>query len=387
MTPAARAGAAVTILERILAGEAAEAALTRWARASRYAGSGDRAAVRDLVYDALRRRRSRAALGGALTGRGLILGLCREEGLDPDSLFGAGPHAPEPLTEAERAAGRAPTPDEATDLPDWLLPALRASLGPRFEAVAAALRDRAPVWLRANRLKAAPSAALAALRAEGITAEPSAELPGALRITEGARRLNGSAAYRDGLVELQDLSPQLAVATLGPLDGLAALDFCAGGGGKTLALAAAGAARLVAHDANPARMSGLRDRAARAGATVEIVQPGRIAGRFDLVVADVPCSGSGSWRRDPEGRWRLTPAQLEALLATQAAILDEAAARLHPGGRLAYMTCSLLEAENAAQIDAFLSRRPDFRTEFTRLMTPLGESDGFYVAVLRQGSR
>lgn len=380
MTPAARAGTAVTLLDRILAGEAAEAALTNWARASRYAGSGDRAAVRDLVFDALRRRRSRAALGGADTGRGLILGGLREAGADPDAIFGAGPHAPAPLTEAERGGGRAPTPAEALNLPDWLLPAFTEALGPDLPAVAERLASRAPVWLRANLLKASPEEAAAALAAEGIAVEPAPGLPQALRVTEGARRLRGARAYREGLVEVQDLSPQRAVALLGRQDGAEVLDFCAGGGGKALALAAAGAARIVAHDRDAGRMADLPARAARAGATIEVVRPGGVAGRFDLVVADVPCSGSGTWARSPDARWRLTPAALDRLVQVQAGILDEAAAHVRPGGRLALMTCSLLRAENEAQADAFLDRHRGFVAGPSLRLTPLAGGDGFFVA-------
>jgi len=386
MTPAARAAAAAAILDRVLAGEPAAAALLRWARGSRFAGSGDRAAVRDLVHDALRRRRSRAARGGALTGRGLILGLCRETGTDPDTLFGAGPHALAPLSPEERAAGREPDAHEAMDLPDWLLPQLEASLGPDLAAVAAALRHRAPVWLRANALRASPGEAAAALAAEAIATEPAAELATALRVTAGERRVAASRAYREGLVELQDLSPQLAVAALGPLDGQEVLDFCAGGGGKSLALAAAGA-RVVAHDAEARRMADLPARAARAGARLRIAAPGTVAGRFDLVVADVPCSGSGSWRRDPAGKWRLTPDRLAALTATQDAILDAAARHVRPGGRLAYMTCSLLEAENGERLAAFLGRRDGFAPLLQRCMTPLAESDGFFLGLFGHESR
>lgn len=384
MTPAARAGAAVALLDRVLEGEAAEAVLTKWARASRYAGSGDRAAVRDLVFDALRRRRSRAALGGGDTGRGLILGGLRETGQDPDTIFGAGPHAPGPLTEAERQAGRAPTEAESLNLPEWLLPAFADALGPDLPAVAERLGRRAPVWLRVNLLKGSPDEAAAVLAGEGILVAPAPDLPQALRVTDGARKLRTSAAYREGLVELQDIAPQRAVALLGQLAGADVLDFCAGGGGKALALAAAGAGRVVAHDRDARRMADLPARAARAGADIAIVAPAGIDGQFDLVVADVPCSGTGAWARSPEARWRLTPAVLDRLLQTQAEILDNAAPHVRPGGRLALMTCSLLTAENQAQATAFLGRHPDFTAGPARLMSPLEGGDGFFVACFQR---
>lgn len=380
MTPAARAAAAIQILDTILEGVPAEAQLTRWARASRFAGSGDRAAVRDLVYDTLRRRRSRAALGGGETGRALMLGACRECGIDPEAVFTGEGHAPAPLSDAERASGRAPTPAEATDLPDWILQAMASDLGETFPAVAAALRDRAPVWLRVNLAKTAEGAARQALAADQVTTEPDPRCETALRVTGGERRIQASAAYRGGLVELQDLSPQIACAALPVAPGMSALDFCAGGGGKALALAARGA-RVTAWDAAPGRMRDLPARAARAGVSVRIAAE-EPHGLYDLVVTDVPCSGSGTWRRTPDAKWRLSPTNLERLVETQAAILRQAALHVRPGGRLAYMTCSLLACENEGQVARFLQTHPDFIMAESATLTPLTASDGFFYALL-----
>ncbi|KGJ18946.1 RsmB/NOP family class I SAM-dependent RNA methyltransferase [Paracoccus sanguinis] len=380
MTPAARASAAIEILDDILAGSPAEPRLIRWARSSRYAGSGDRAAVRDLVFDALRRRRSHAALGGADTGRGLILGALREAGHDPDTIFAAAPYASPPLTPAERDAGRPPSRAEATDLPDWIADRLAADLGNNFPAVASALRERAPVWLRVNLARGTRENARAELTAAGVETSADPRCDTALLVTSGARSVQGSAAYREGLVELQDLSPQMACAALNVGPKVRVLDLCAGGGGKSLALAARGA-KVTAWDATPARMRDLPARAARAGAAIDIA-PALPSGPFDLVVADVPCSGSGTWRRTPDAKWRLTTADLEQFVAVQAGILDTAAARVAPGGRLAYMTCSLFAAENAGQIDAFLRRNPSFALNGQRTLTPLDASDGFFVAEL-----
>ncbi|KRW94933.1 RsmB/NOP family class I SAM-dependent RNA methyltransferase [Paracoccus sp. MKU1] len=382
MTPAARADAAIAILDRILDGQAAEAALIRWARASRFAGSGDRAAVRDLVFDALRRLRSRAALGGALSGRGLLLGMCREEGIDPASLFTGEGHAPPRLSEAERQAGRVPRPDEALDLPDWLLPLWREALGPDADPVALAMRDRAPVWLRVNRRRSDPVRAAAMLAEEGIATAPHPELPTALRITEGARRLAACRAYREGLVELQDLSPQMACAALPARGSL--LDFCAGGGGKALALAAQGVGPVTAHDIDAGRMADLPARAERAGLRIRLAAPGKVAGRFDTVLADVPCSGSGTWRRSPDAKWRLTRDDLERLAAQQRRILDQAAGFVADDGHLAYMTCSVLTVENDEQVQGFLARHQGFEPILTRRFLPLTASDGFYLALMHR---
>ena len=382
MTPAARVQAAITILDRILDGDPAEQTLLRWSRASRFAGSGDRAAVRDLVFDSLRRRQSRAALGGALNGRGLMLGMCRDDGIDPQSLFTGMGHAPDVLSAQELAAGMSPDPASALDLPEWIMPAWDEALAEIAAPVAMAMRERAPVWLRVNMLRASPAEAATALASEQIETAAHPDLPTALSVQAGARRLAASSAYRDGLVELQDLSPQLACELL-PAQG-SLLDYCAGGGGKALALAARGLAPVTAHDIDAGRMSDLPARAARAGARIAIAAPGQVSGRFDLVVADVPCSGSGTWRRTPDAKWRLTSADLARLVQLQARILDQTAALVAPGGALAYMTCSLLRAENQSQTDAFLLRHPGFQQQEQRLFTPLDASDGFYLCLLRR---
>lgn len=381
MTPAARAAAAITVLDRILAGEAAEPALIRWARGNRYAGSGDRASVRDLVYDSLRRRSSRAALGGALTGRGLILGMCRETGIDPATVFQGEGYAPARLTDAELDAGGTPNASEALDMPDWILPLWQDGLGADSDAIAQMMRERAPVWLRANETHQPIEATVAALRAEGIEVRAFPDLPTALEVIEGARRVNGSQAYQTGLVELQDLSAQLASALL-PAKG-SVLDYCAGGGGKALALAARGAGPITAHDIEARRMGDLPQRAQRAGADIRVAAPGLVTGKFDLVVVDAPCSGSGTWRRTPDAKWRLTRAELDKLIETQTHILEVTADFVKARGYLGYMTCSVFRDENEAQIDAFLARHPEFELELQRNFSPLNASDGFHLSLLR----
>lgn len=385
MTPGARISAAIQILDRILAGEAAEPGLLRWSRGSRFAGSGDRAAVRDLVFGALRRRETLAALGGARTGRGLMIGWLRHQGQDPAALFTGQGHAPAPLTGAETDLPAADPPPLA-DLPDWLRPAWRASLGDLAQPVAEAMGDRAPVWLRTNLARTSREDAAAALARDGIEAQPAPASPTALQVVSGERRLSQSAAYRDGLVELQDLSPQLACEALPLARGARVLDYCAGGGGKVLALAARQPDALYfAHDAAPARMADLPARATRAGAKITVLP--KPAGRFDLVVADVPCSGSGTWRRTADARWRLSAGDLDRLVRLQADILGRVAGLVAPGGVLAYMTCSVLESENDFQINAFCNKHTAFSQVFSHRWTPLDHGgDGFFLALLRQES-
>jgi 16S rRNA (cytosine967-C5)-methyltransferase len=380
MTPSARLSAAIAVLDRILAGEPAEKALTNWGRASRFAGSGDRAAVRDLVFDALRKRASAAARGGGLTGRGLVLGLMREAG--QEALFsGEGHGPPEPGPED---AGREPDALERLDVPGWLAPELRAGLGSDFDPVAEALRQRAPVFLRVNMDKTDRAGAQAALAAEGIMAEPHALAASALEVTGNARKVQASEAYRTGLVELQDASSQAVVEALPLSDGMRVLDHCAGGGGKTLAMAARARLTLVAHDANSRRMTDLPERAKRAGVQVSLTELPENGAPYDLVLVDAPCSGSGSWRRDPEAKWRLSPQMLEQVQATQITILDRAAAMVGTCGWLAYATCSMLPRENREQVETFLARSPGWRLQRDHVYTPLHGGDGFYLALLQR---
>lgn len=379
MTPAARAAAAISVLDRVLAGAVPEVVLTDWGRASRYAGSGDRAAVRDLVYDALRCQRSFAALGGGLTGRGLILGGLRAAGTDPATLFTGEGHAPALLGPDEQ--GDAPQGNAALDCPDWLAPRLQAALGADFAGVMQAMRHRAPVFLRVNTARMTLAKAQAALAAEGIATRPHPLAKTALEVTEGARKIQNSRAYAEGLVELQDAASQAVVEALPLADGMRVLDHCAGGGGKTLAMGARAKLRLWAHDATPRRMRDLGPRATRAGVKVTLTEAPENTAPYDLILADAPCSGSGSWRRDPQGKWALTPERLAELTAIQAAILDRAARMVAPAGRLAYATCSLLAEENGDQATAFLARTPGWQLETQHGFTPLQGGDGFHLSV------
>lgn len=387
MTPQARAQAAIELLDAIIAaaregGAAADTLIARYFATRRYAGSKDRRAVRELVYAAIRR-----AGEVPVSGRAAMLGLAQDDAaLAP--LFDGGPHAPAPIAPSEPVA-------PAGIAPAWLEAALTES--GTAPAEQAALVDRAPLDLRVNPARAS----VAQLRAALPEAAPIAGLPQALRLPHGTP-VDQLDLYRAGGFEVQDAGSQLASRAL-PLDGQPVIDLCAGAGGKTLALAAEGAGPILACDVDRARLSRLAPRAERAGVAVEtrLLDPGREAaaladwaGRADLVI-DAPCSGSGTWRRNPEARWRLTPARLARLVATQAQLLALAPALVRPGGALLYITCSLLDAEGPAQIARFLSAWPDWRAE--PLALPLGRphgpgwrlspardsTDGFFVARLR----
>lgn len=385
MTPGARVATAIDLLDRIFAGAAAEQVLTSWARGSRFAGSKDRAALRDHVYDALRQLRVAQALGGGTGGRAVMLGLLRVQGIDPATLFHGQGYAPAPLTKAEIAGGRVPDANDAMNLPDWLCDRFRAGLGDAALEMAQALSHRAPVFVRVNLLKTQRDAAILALAAEGIVAQPHPASTTALELTENARRIGSSRAYHDGLVELQDAASQAVVDALPLQPGQSVLDYCAGGGGKALAMAARlGGPGVVAQDADPGRMRDLPLRAERAGAQIAVRAHATSGEIYDLVLCDAPCSGSGAWRRAPEGKWRLMPERLADLAATQSGILDAAASQVSRNGVLAYATCSVLREENADQMQGFVQRNPDWRCSGERFFLPQNGADGFYLCQFRR---
>lgn len=380
MTPGARVQAAIEVLDRINAGLPAEQALTNWARGARYAGSGDRAAVRDHVFDILRTRRSCAARGGGRDGRALMQGRLLLDGRDPGAVFTGEGHAPAVLSDAELAARGQPDAADLMDLPDWLAARFAASLGDRAAEVAEALRHRAPVYLRVNTLKSDLASAQASLAQEGVLTEPHPLSPTALQVLENPRRINGSAAYRDGLVELQDVASQAIVDLLPLAPGQTVLDYCAGGGGKALAIAARTGGQVLASDVDAGRMRDLPLRAERAGA--DIVPLPAPTGQHDLVLCDAPCSGSGAWRRSPEAKWALIPDRLQALVALQRDILTKAQRHVRAGGTLAYATCSVLDEENSEQVDGFIRANPGWNRTLTRQFLPGDGGDGFFISCL-----
>ncbi|MEO0378719.1 MAG: RsmB/NOP family class I SAM-dependent RNA methyltransferase [Pseudomonadota bacterium] len=384
MTPGARVAAAIEILDQVRDGQPAEQALTRWARASRFAGSGDRAAIRDHVYDVLRNWRSDACRGGGETGRARMIGRLRAEGVDPADLFDGVGHAPPHLTVAERASGHAPEDvGDRWNLPDWLVEAFSDSLGAQAEATATALNTRAPVTLRVNASKTDRTEAQARLIAEGVETVVNPRAETALTITKGPRRLRNTDSYLNGLVDVQDASSQAAVA--GVAGAGTALDFCAGGGGKALALAAQGW-EVTAYDVNADRMKDIPARALRGGHQIDLHTQEEVAqaGTFDLVFCDAPCSGSGTWRRTPEAKWALAPDRLAALKSMQTEVLDAAHKHVAPGGQLIYATCSVLRGENEDQVADFTARCPDWQVTRLQRWDVDEWGDGFFVAHLRR---
>ena len=391
MTPAARVQAAIDILDAWQhRHDGLDRVLTRWSRSHRFAGSKDRAAIADHVYDAVRRLRSAGWVSGMAepTGRDLMRGCLILRDSDPAEVFTGANYAPPPLTAAERTKRPLQDAPRAVrlDYPDWM----NGMLADLPEAVLDAQRHRAELDLRVNTLKANVTQAEAALVAEDIRTEPGPLSPVALRVTEGGRRVAASKAYANGLVEIQDAASQAAIADARARPGETVLDLCAGGGGKTLALAAAmeNQGQIIAHDSAPQRIAGLPERADRAGAKISTITTaalGTLSGQCDLVVVDAPCSGSGAWRRNPDAKWRLTADRLTELNRIQSDVLDTAVRMIRPRGRIAYITCSMFAVENTEIVNDFLARHPGFSLTRNRQFTHLDGADGFYVAILRQG--
>ena len=369
MTPAARVQTAIELLDAVILaarskGAPADRILGDWFKQNRFAGSKDRRAIRELVYAAIR------ACGPVPDmGRAAMLRLAE---VDPSilPLFDGSQYGPAPIGESEQ-------PAKGGVAPDWLADRLANSGVEGREAEA--LLDRAPLDIRVNALKAAR-----ATLALPVEAEPTGA-PHGLRLPTGTQ-VEQWPEFRDGKIEVQDTGSQLACLALAAQPGETVIDLCAGGGGKTLALAAAmdGLGRLVASDTDRSRLSRLKPRAERAGADMietRLLDPKRemealadCAGQADAVLVDAPCSGTGTWRRNPEARWRLDEAELARLRDLQDHVLDIAAHLVKPGGRIVYITCSLLDEEGAERFDAFLGRHPALTAQ--TLALPLGRSRG-----------
>jgi 16S rRNA (cytosine967-C5)-methyltransferase len=433
MTPAARLSAAIELIDTIDTERVPAAkALKEWGTAHRYAGSGDRAAISGLIWDVLRRQSSSAYLMEDGSARARVLGMLKlERGMDVDAisaLCDGGRFAPSPLTDAERAALASHSLEGAPahiagDYPEWLDPYLANVFGDDRAAEATAMASRAPLDLRVNTLKTSREKMLPRLKHLGARETPWSPL--GLRIELGADARNvGIHAEEDfvkGGIEVQDEGSQLAALFSAAKPGEQVIDLCAGAGGKTLALAAMmqGKGRLIATDRDKRQLAPIHERLSRAGVhNCDVRTPkgdsdplSDIKGSADLVVIDAPCTGTGTWRRNPDAKWRMRPGSLEVRLKDQAEVLDRAAPLVKAGGRIAYITCSVLPAENGEQVQAFLARHGEFfivppeqtagvlwdkaeafaaaalQSPEGWLMTPRRTgTDGFFVSILKRKS-
>jgi 16S rRNA (cytosine967-C5)-methyltransferase len=432
MTPAARVSAAIEVVADIEARRRPAAdALKDWGLSHRFAGSSDRAAIAGLVYDALRRKSSSAWLMGQSTPRAALIGMLhRERGLgveDIAALCSGARFAPVPLTDAERTSLAGDTLAGAPahvrgDYPDWLDPHFSQAFGENRAAEGEALASRAPLDLRVNTLKAEREEIEPKLA--HLNLEPTRWSPIGMRLRLSADAKNpaihAEPAFLKGAIEIQDEGSQLAALLAGAKAGQQIVDLAAGAGGKTLALAAVteNTGQIYATDIDKRQLAPIHERITRAGArNIQVRTPrgeadvlADLAGRIDLVMIDAPCTGTGTWRRNPDAKWRVRPGALAEREKQQEALLDRAAAFVKAGGRIAYITCSVLPEENGDQVRAFLARQPEFTAVSPRevaaaalgergmlfchaallseeglLMTPrTTDTDGFYVAVMRK---
>ncbi len=385
MTPPARVQAAIELLDLIIAaarenGAAADSIVADWFRARRFAGSSDRRAIRELVYRAIR--------GFGImpkNGRVAMVGLAKHD-KELSSLFDGSNYGPTPIERAEQRVALSP-----------LAPWLASLIAPEEQA---ALLERAPLDVRVNRLRASRGD----LISQFPDAEPIEYLADGMRLRDNIQ-IEQHEAWRSGSFEVQDAGSQWIAQACGATPGMTIVDLCAGAGGKSLALASTiqGDGRLIATDTNRDRIQRLPPRAERAGADIEtrLLDPGKemealgdLVEAADLVLVDAPCSGSGTWRRNPEARWRLTSARLVAVRQLQAYVLKLGAGLAKPGGSLVYAVCSLIESEGKAQIESFLSVHKDWQAVPLDLPVgrPCGEghllsphhdaTDGFFIARL-----
>ncbi|WP_246035861.1 RsmB/NOP family class I SAM-dependent RNA methyltransferase [Aliishimia ponticola] len=359
--------------------------MTSWARRSRFAGSKDRAAVRDHVYHSIRNLSSFQSIAGqtscGASGRSLMIGACVAQEIPLDTVFTGERHAPHPLTDEERAAITAP-PSDDPDMPAWIFESLSNAMGHDVALQQArALSHRGPITLRTNLQKTTRPALMDRLTRAGVDLRENPLAEAALTLVQDRGGLTNLPEFQEGLFEMQDASSQAVVEALDLSRSDHILDFCAGGGGKTLALAARSGKVVTAHDIDAGRMKDLPQRAERAGAQVRIMRDRahlKPAG-FDIILIDAPCSGSGSWRRAPDAKWRLTRERLAELQAIQRDVLMQTVPLASAQGRICYATCSILAEENEVQKDWFLANFDGWAVHQEHHWTVTPDGDGFYL--------
>ena len=422
-----RIAAAIEIVDGLnKRGRPVSLALKEWGQANRFAGSKDRAAIGNMVYDTMRKRASHQFSMQSETGRALVLSMIvRDWGIELEELetaFASDNFAPDPISPEEKKMLLAKNPLKnapehiKANIPQWLVGAFEKSFGKGWPEQAKAQSERPPLDMRVNTLKSSPEKVQKNLGR--FSPKPMNIATNGLRILPGNRddriaNISADESYKKGWVEIQDQGSQIVSALCNAKPGEQVLDFCAGGGGKTLALASMmeNRGQIFAHDVDRNRLAPIFDRLKRAGVrNVQVRSPqegalDNLEGKMDRVIIDAPCTGTGTWRRHPDSRWRLSPAQLEKRVAEQAHILDEAKKFLRPGAELVYITCSVLPEENIEQIESFIARNKDFDSTdmkkrwnetypackqqpiFDRhgaMLSPLStDTDGFYISVFK----
>ena len=384
MTPGARISAMIEVLDSVLVGVPTEKALTNWGRGNRFAGSKDRAAIRDLVFQAVRCRRSAGAWPKPISARAWAIGSLQANDVELENLFNNIGHAPTPLTNDELTTFKN-TDRNTFDLQDWIIDELCNSYGiKKASEIAEALRHRAPICLRINTQKATLIEVQKLLSDNMIDTIVNPICDTALTVITNPRRVVLNDLYKKGWFELQDAASQ-AVATLIPAKGKV-LDFCAGGGGKSLAVTARTGGVVFAHDANTKRMSEIEVRALRGGHDIKIILPDQIdnSAQFDSVFCDIPCSGSGAWRRSPEEKWKLTQKKILEYQKLQRDILIKAESLVKVGGAFSMITCSIFTSENQDQRDFLLKKFKNLSVMTEVQHFPTNNNDGLYIVVFKK---
>ena len=398
MTPGARVSAVIEILDNYLVKKSDTRLVNNWFRNNRFAGSKDKQVIRDLVYKCLRYKLSFywpfKQAGLLLSGRTIVLGMLKISNHCFKEIFDGKQYSPKDLTDSEKIV--LSNFDKSLDsapafvkfnFPEFLENSLKESFGHSFEKNLSALSNRADLFIRLNCIKANIGVVVNSLKDDGIVVERIPNCKNSLKVIGNKSKFNRSMAYLSGQVEIQDIHSQLAVEFIDPKKNTKVLDFCAGAGGKTLAIGSItrGNAEYFVYDKSKTKLPNLKARCQRAGVKIKILNLKKTSqknDKFDLVVADVPCSGTGVWRRNPGNKWLMTQEKLGAIIADQKKILNNAAKFVKNGGRLAYITCSVLRNENQDQVNWFLSSEKAFSFQADRVLPPIDGGDGFYVSIL-----
>ena len=395
----ARANAAISILDNFLIGQNLNSVLSRWAKDNRYAGSSDRESIRNIVFDVLRVKKTLTSVlekeKQPINGRALVFLYSVFYALNLNDIFTGQDYGPEKLTIFEKEFSKLSKEniDEcfgiANNIPDFLTAEFKMSLGRKFKNAMRLLEKRAPISIRVNPLKSDISSILECLSLEGIKGKKSKIVRYGIDIIGNPRRLTQIQAFKDGCFEVQDLHSQKIIEDLPLNEHIKVLDYCAGAGGKILSIACLlkGKGKFYIHDIDERKLKEADTRAKRSGVKFKRFEAKNLQkyrGCFDCIIADVPCSGSGAWRRNPQQKWRITPGSLNKILTRQTMILDEAKDLVKRDGYIFYMTCSLLKIENEEVINKFLMENKYFRLFSKKNVTIDDYGDGFFCAALQK---
>ncbi len=403
MTPGARFEAAISILDKFLEGEPINKVLLNWFRNNRFAGSKDRFSIRETVFNCLRFRRSSLwpfnYYGSTVCGRSWVLGLLILTDRRAVKFFNGDRFSPACISCEEKSVissfnkvlEKAPISVQL-DHPEFLEHLFRESLGQNYVSILKCLNSRAKLFLRVNLIRSTVPEAIKLLKSEKVEVRKCSYASSGLLVLSPINNIEKLDTYKSGKIEIQDISSQAVVDFIDPRGQIEILDYCAGSGGKTLAMASLVKfeSKFFVHDKAPSRIKPFYERAKRAGIFAKTIRTSELNKGykfFDLVVSDVPCSGTGAWRRNPEGKWWLSEVKLESLIIEQRDILKRSSRLVRYGGQFAYVTCSVLTSENRSQVDWFLSRNESFRLVRDIFISPMDGGDGFYAAILEKNKK